>query len=234
MIFAVVFMSRKCTNYTCEKVENNTKTCAAWVDEGYKITSCQKDYTCQLDKDGNGTCIKTEEIKNKLAGEYCKDNKQCISNNCKDKVCGGKADGSCEKHSDCDVELHCFKGKCTESTGKCDLGNDTLCKSNEVCNKKKCIPQGSLEDGASADSPIACKSWYLNKTNYCAKGPVLQKEKKDKDVCTYKIGEKSIYNDSKVCIKNKEGSSYCAEGKGSMNMSTVSLSLSLVRELYEF
>jgi len=231
MMFAVMVMSRRCPKYKCNDNANNTGTCAVWTDSGLEITPCKEGYICELSTSNDSTCQKINDIVKRYPGEYCENRTQCHSGECPENVCVGSKEGDpCQNHTQCDAELYCYDKKCKEPNGSCSLENKILCKSNQVCNKGKCIDQGSLGKGLEADTPIACQSWYLDKSKKCADAPSFEKE--EATFCSYNIDGKDSYNDSKTCFKNDSGGSYCVK-RGEMTMSSVSFPLHLVHELYE-
>jgi len=238
MMFAVMVMSRRCPKYQCanntDNKTDNTGICAVWTDSGMIINPCMDGYICELSTTNISSCKKINDTSNRYPGEYCNEHAQCDPSKCEKNVCvGSKVNGTCNHNRDCDVELYCSGGKCKEPepTKVCSLKDKIPCKSNEVCNRGKCIPQGSLGNDEVADTPIACKSQYLSKDKKCAKVPTYKD--KGENFCTYSISGAFPYNDSKACTKDEKGTSHCIE-REKLTTSSVSFPLHLVHELYGF
>eukprot|EP00826_Nyctotherus_ovalis_P003074 TRINITY_DN10617_c0_g2_i2.p1 TRINITY_DN10617_c0_g2~~TRINITY_DN10617_c0_g2_i2.p1 ORF type:complete len:229 (+),score=52.04 TRINITY_DN10617_c0_g2_i2:696-1382(+) len=211
-------LAMKCADYKCGNNNSNEGECITWTVTGMTIIPCKDGLACLMDNKGVGMCKKPGDIKGKYAGEYCESNPQCRTDNCVNNVCVGKKDGKCTTHADCDVEQFCDKEKCAKIEGACSVANNKPCKSNEVCNGDVCVRLASIDNGKPSQVPAACKSYYI-KDKKCEQGPTLKRE--DKGMCVYQVGKDPEYTDTKVCVRDSKGSSFCDPGRGKMNINDV-------------
>ena len=100
---------------------------------------------------------------NLLGGRTCVDASQCVTYNCVDQICKGRADAqSCSSHKDCDAGLYCdqaseypFLSKCKILKTSYEQCTDTSqCQHHLYCwyaaigdTSKKCLPVYSQQDG---------------------------------------------------------------------------------------
>jgi hypothetical protein len=164
-------------------------------------------------------------------GGRCDDNSECISGQCLDQICSGKAQGeACKYPTDCLPGLSCKKTNKEASTcqpqsqenEECETDFD--CKNNSGCLDGKCVVYLSYPLGAKIGRsknllPI-CESGldYQGKCDILTNINYLCSED---DPCKYKLSDGSEVEIKEFCLcgKNPTGSKICRLGNGTPEFS---------------
>lgn len=231
----------------------------------FQINPCDKGQVCNFNFGSEDDfCISNKTIPTKYPGEFCSDPYECFSGICQPqsgvKICQAtlQKNNLCQDNSECPVGTSCAIDPANTDYSRCfDLlgENETVnscdytpggfkCKTNLICNNKKCIKPGSLVEGNITFSPIACKTFYMykqeNENNFvCTTGPYLANSSggqiitslpkycKENEPCNYviKYNQKTIQLPSKTCplSMNNVSGGYCHPGIGNLNKEIDSL-----------
>lgn len=211
----------KCPIFTCSGDEETETTCMIVTEvdstqKNYTFTECAEDgYICpfnpETDYDVGATLscqIKDTVHTEKIPGQGCSSNSECITGNCDGDICKGKEAGSsCISHDYCEEETYCHKENTEDAAGTCKTqiydhttycNDDYECANEFVCYNNVCETPYSLLDGetttnikmcrsnygvATANFLITglytCDSYYINESSYeCAD---------DQDTCEYTL-----------------------------------------------
>ena len=215
----------KCMKYTCDNNVLENGTCAILNYNIIQLNMCENPKTCILpsSKEVTGICAKKNDIKNRLAGEYCNEANQCRGGVCKENVCVGvNVNETCTVDEDCDVELYCKSNHCTQPNENCFFNEK--CKSNQFCVNGKCKNYGKLGIGKTAEVPALCSTYYI-KDGKCEMGP----SRIDKQTYDCKNNSQNHYvckydnNETRFCIcgMNQYGKLYCPPGRGELKYDEV-------------
>ena len=232
----------RCPRYHCGNITIENACAVAEFSNGtfdYMLQPCKNQSNfCNISESFNepSYCVPHPQMPTLLPGEYCKNNKECLSNVCKTlkrgegTVCyGTEKNHACKADENCNPGLYCLSGSCQPLLGlgkRCDAKRK--CVVTAVCDKEVCVNIGSKNLGDHAQIPSACSSFYVYEGK-CAKGPFLIFESAVDELKCPKSGECIYYmpdlnvNKSEPCIcgmsDNSEG--YCMLGRGNMVMDDV-------------
>ena len=223
-IIAIVMLIYSSQAIPCFKyIYNETKVgkgevCSNWTNKGIVFNECNSDdLICMLPRnlEDFGLCAIKKEVALFLPGDHCETNEQCInSKKCENYVCIGKQAGEqCNANEECDVEMFCYKNKCTKVENDCTDGKK--CASNKICDQGKCRKLGSIENGEKSNFASLCESYYVS-NGICAEGPKLKKSSED---CLYTDGS-SIYA---FCRLSDDANTFCPPGEGEINIEYVNI-----------
>ena len=227
---------------SCQKIE-----CSSSLSEGYciKVESstslfqeCPSDQKCSPESDDpiqDAKCVPSKQNDFKrLPSLPCENNNDCLSDNCVNNKCKGKAfKESCISTTECEYGYTCRKDsdntyKCLEpiTTGnKCE--KDTDCIHNCGCLNNLCteyFSKDNTEKGSEFGNDILsfCKSGYSDFLGFCQNLTLLNetKECSSENKCKYKntLTEEIIEKEENcLCGYNTEGNKYCLLGSGNLN-----------------
>lgn len=130
------------------------------------LMSCMKKDTCYPQEIGLGICFKRKY--KYFAGEYCRINPECYSNNCSKGRCSGLADGEeCDSDYVCLNQSYCDNGVCRKipKAGE-ECASENGCHIGFACGKEnpksnsKCVKIFSIETGQYTSNRLYCKSGF--------------------------------------------------------------------------
>ena len=186
---------------------------------------CPNDMVCEF------ICVKkSTEL---FIGSKCNYNQECFSNKCVNNVCISDPN-NCTNDFGCNPGSYCNEeeNKCKKMGQKNDScthdeiwGDDFFttdediifgnCSYGFVCNNKKCVEIGSLEDGTGSDNKFACKNFLvhngvcteiipgdMDKDGYCQYSPKNEPDITLKYECPTSISEGKPINIGKDITKN--------------------------------
>lgn len=183
-----------CPIYTCNQLINKTTTNCLQVTRtgnlllNYTFTSCEnKDEFCPFNETrvynsgDSENCIKKKaQVENLIHGQYCQDDLECLSKNCRKGKCQGfEEKKECIDDRYCAGALYCHKihKNCTKQIDPKDLTlknyiclDDYECQNSHICQFGKCVRPYTLNDGEVTNNPKMCKS---GKTSSIISGTTL-------------------------------------------------------------
>lgn len=226
LVLASFTFNMNCPRYVCNRLElKKGNICANRTDDGISLSTCiEKDTICALPigMEDHGYCMDKKEIPSVLPGDYCINDKQCMyESKCVGNVCKGKdKEKKCKIDEECDVEKHCYEGKCQDVGDDCTFHGK--CASNKICYATKCVKLFSLENSEKSPFPGLCKSYYTYNGS-CAEGPKLlsQNNLVCANQCSYKINDKVIQSPCLCGRTENDSVQYCALGKGDFDLAKV-------------
>jgi len=210
------------------------------------VKACTASKICLVDGlETKGDCVDPPDVTNRLPGELCDNEKQCLSGICSNGKCKGlEAGKECKELKYCDPGLKCDKKDpasqkvCLEpSTSGQDCNSYLDCVVPLRCVGGKCVTIGSLDNDKEAKDALACKSYYLGKKkddnliDVCAEAPKLEGQTgplKEPKKCNNNTNCKYNHPDIKdgcLCGKTANGGKYCKAYPGDFNLEKVSSSL---------
>ena len=223
--------------YTFKKDKLYNDKCALFISKNDNLTlilnsesdcldECIVYESEKIDDIYNGFCYNSYDFE-KLSGEKCNGNDDCISKNCTDNVCIGKFEkDECEENAECDLGLYCdIDNKCEklkdEGENCHSLYEDFLknmndnCYAGLVCNNDKCVKLGSLsydnEYSGQIDNEFSCKSG-VEKGGNCidyVSEQVLEDSSENQCLLKYTNGNYTKYK-IQDCEKNLIGNNVAA------------------------
>lgn len=178
----------KCPILTCSNQEPTETVCMTVSEvssnqKNYTFTECAQDgYVCPFNQDTDYSlsdtlvCANKDTTNtNKLPGQGCNKNNECVSNNCDGDICMGlKLGAKCLSHSYCEEETYCKKDNQEDTEGTCTTQiydntsycyDDYACANEFICYENKCQTPYTLEDGKLTTNIKMCRSNYAVSAN---------------------------------------------------------------------
>jgi len=222
-----------CPVYSCDNNTLTGKNCAKINFErenvGITLKGCEGDLVCDVSPFNlqETSCSPYYTTTKFYPGEYCRNETECYSGNCKNGKCEGKKESqNCTKDIDCDPGLYCLGKFCKKAIVNNTCGKDEKCAANYVKNESRCVKIGSIDNDQPASVPGACSSLYINSKGLCSKGPKLRENKfnSNSNKCEYEVDE-IVIEDDPVCGMGENGESYCNPGVGNIDSASVLLGI---------
>ncbi len=234
LLFAICAVCQQCPKYVCNS-ELPTGTCLLkreqWGSLIFELNQCELGQVCDIyDMDLEAKCSSNYSHPLKYPGEVCTVDSECTSSVCNNstKICTGRREKeACQTDIDCHAGMYCSPAPAkiclqTRKEGeKCSLHE--RCAPYLVCSRGECVLQASLENGADADVPAACKSFFIN-NGKCSAGPSLKRLPDDPtegpipchdNRCVYisAVGQ-TEFSEPCQCGHLESGEPLCAPGVG--------------------
>lgn len=186
----ITMKALECPKFTCGENLTTTGECLSYSKiskvETYTSTPCEHGLRCPFTSYSTSYC-EGPPRGNRLPGDYCFSNPDCISSNCTQNICISSLSlgSSCKSSSNCPQGTYCSPANyiCQyqlPAGSYCDLTWD--CKNGYECDNNTCVLTFSLNNGQKtsvADSngfSMTCSSGYAVDTDgtgkfVCAKAP---------------------------------------------------------------
>ncbi len=234
----------KCPRYRCQEVGSKDACAKGEMLMGevvYSLQPCRRpgDICDIIHPFGQiDTCAAYSSRGTLFPGEYCRNDKECISSKCvttdeRIRVCrGNDENGICGEDEDCNPGLSCQHKVCKSvaSLGAaCDA--DKRCSAAAVCEGGKCVKIGSKKKGENAATPAACATFYISKGK-CATGPKLHGVKgsnkeacPSNQLCTYTFDAAPTEEIATPCSCGMTDTTeaFCIPGRGDIHLDNVRL-----------
>lgn len=217
------------TRYTADPEVCANKTVSPTGEITFRLTNCSSTkQSCNFIYAQNISYCKDKADYAAYAypGESCYYDTNCLSKKCKENICvGALLNETCVQDWNCEPGLFCNKTKCHTLVAEGALcgSNGNKCKNHLTCSLGKCVLLGSLADGMAADTPLACKNYFLLKDDSgvmrCSIGPTLDSDFTVPCVlgtpCNYTLGDKK-YQLPCRCGLTAATTGYCSPGAGKL------------------
>lgn len=210
------------------------------ADDKIRIKECESGEVCSVNQmystlplnlsTNNAKCVDQYYISDlKVAGESCKDDSQCKSNECHNSICTGeKAGNRCTDSGDCDTGLFCkgdsnkFCNRQIEEGEECEVSDECVNSAscfNGYCTRYFSLQNGSqYEDSNDSPSPLLCESGYLDSSVTCSDPPHNHRDANEpcesSSDCKLKFKNSDDTSGTCSCGLNSDGNAFCRAVQG--------------------